>query len=179
MRGNVADYEWLIRGVVEGDALIDAKNVGDLLERVNFYIAGKRYFCIAIKCVEEMTDVQIPIRIKKACAHISRIMERELYSYIGSRFYVIALISEENSSRGEIIKKLVRYVEKYCGFSVQVGVGKSYGEVEKLSYSRVEACEALGSIKNEAQIAFVDDIYVTRSSTTVKMANERRRVIYK
>jgi len=168
---------WFVRSLAEGDSLLDEVSLSSLSAQLALPFGETRYFCMVVKYTDAgLEDPHLPTALQKACVQAAKHFSDRIYTYIGARFYVVMVVPER-SDRVAAANRLVQLVCKHAQSPVQIGVGRSYQQLGKLSYSRVEAYEALGNMGPGEQIAYIDDIYVTRSITTRKLESEKQRIL--
>ena len=173
------ENEWFIRQIAEGDPALDGATITRLSQQLGFPRSQKRWFCIAARLAapEGMTaDAQLPITLYSACQAAQKLYPGAFYCYIGTNLCVVMVVTED-TDRTVVANTLHQHISKRCGLPLQFGVGRSYPQIDKLSYSRVEAYEALGELSENGQISYIEDIYASRSITTRKLDSQRRRII--
>jgi len=169
--------EWFLQALAEGYAALDNDTAYRMSEQLNFSL-NEKYFCVVARYKHEKlfrTDINMTVLLHKACLSAIKNLEGYPYSYIGNQFYVVMIIAEVGT-KTKVISKLKEDVEKRCGQQIQFGVGRSYEELERLNYSRVEAYEALANI-GEQEVVYSDDLYVTQNITARKLDKEKQRII--
>lgn len=180
MKRKAGQTEWFIRQIAEGDSVLDETSIDRLSGQLGIRFRRCGYFCVAARYADggEMTsDAHLPLSLRSACAAAGKNLDSDFYCYIGARLWVIMVLSDDGGDRAALAEKLHQSLERHCERPVQLGVGRSYRQIGKLSYSRVEAYEALGSIGEGGKLSFIDDIYVMRSLTTRKLESEKRKVV--
>lgn len=173
-----ANAEWFVRAVAEGEDALDTPTVHRLAAQLGLKLEDGG-FCAVVQYADSSQATagaeQLP-RLLTACGSAAKDMDLVAYGYIGSHLCVVMVVCVEPALRDQTIRKLFAGISRHSQLPVRLGVGRCYC-VEKLSYSRVEAYEALAGIVEGEGISYVDDIYVTRSITTRKQESEKRRVI--
>ncbi len=172
--------EWFIRQVAEGTSGLDANEIYQMANNLAPSLFAYKCFCLVVwLCNEEdlAAHANLPVELWDVCQHAQRQICPEAACYIGNQFRTVMVVSETENNRTALVEKLYRSIEKGFGRPVRIGVGRSYGEINKLNYSRAEAHEALNSNETAGGVFYIDDIYVNRSSTTRKLEAEKRQVI--
>lgn len=178
MKRKTSEISWFVREITVNSASLDRETIMRMAQQLGIELQERGYFCAAIKYARGMTsDAELPISLYNACMAVSKRMGSDVFGYIGTDFCVVLVIAAEESKRAEKIEKLYQGLSKNCTDLVQIGVGRSYRDITKLSYSRVEAFEALGNIHGAHPVSYIDDIYILRSLTTRKMENEKRKIV--
>ena len=178
MSKKTLDVEWFIRRVLEGDYWLDAGTMLKLSNQLGLQMENKQWYCVAVRYSDQLPSAQDAERINallEACCLAGK--KAEAYCYIGAHLYVVMLIAAGQEERISFLKKLQTNISKYSKSSVQMGVGRVYSDLEKLSYSRVEAYEALRCMAMNDDISYIDDIYAVRSMTSHKLDRDKRRVM--
>ena len=172
--------DWFIRQVAEGDPALDGETIRRFSLQQGFPFDAGAYFCIAVQYAEKRVaqgDITKVFRLVQACAAIGKNLKRSIYCYAGSQLRVVMIISGEDAERPQIVQKIRSGLDRRIEEPVQIGVGRSNADIEKLSYSRVEAYEALNDISADVKVSYIEDVYATRSSTTRKLERERRKIV--
>lgn len=172
--------DWFIRQVAEGDSALDAEVIHRLAQQLGVHFTEGDHFCVAVRYADTsrmISDALAPKELYNACSYAAKTRTGDLYCYIGSHLWTVVVAADTGANRKETVEWLYKSISGRVSDPIQIGVGRSYGDIEKLSYSKVEAYEALNSIDPHAQIFYVEDIYVTRSITTSKLEREKRKVV--
>lgn len=176
-KGNQAD--WFVRALAEGDSLLETDVMLHLSSQLDLTIGYQPFFCIVVRYVNRdqfLSDSKMTTLLHAACNHFCKTYDKNAYCYIGSQLYVV-LILPELDNKYTIIAKAKNHIEKHCKKSVQIGVGRTYQEIDKLNYSRIEAYEVLASVGEHGAVFYIDDFYTTQYITTQKLEHEKKKVI--
>jgi len=160
--------EWLIRQITAGETSLQDSQIRRMAQQMNLKLGDCSYFCVAIRFVKDD-----PQAVFNAALATAKSLKNDVFGYISTHETVILMLSEEKDSRSAAVDKLYRDLSRR--FAVRLGVGRSYHDLGKLSYSRAEALEAARDMSQS--ISYVDDIYVSRSFTTRKLESQRRRIV--
>ena len=169
--------DWLIRQIVEGDASLDAAAICRLADQMEITFDPNGSFCVVFRYVDHsvsLQDVSMTQELLHACTGVGK---RDMYCYVGGYLYVVAVIADASARSNNTLERLYRQVTRRCQSAIQMGVGRVYTNLEKLSYSRVEAYEALNSLSGDGKIAYIEDVYAVRDITTNKHSREKRKIL--
>ena len=172
--------EWFIRQVAEGDSALDAETIKRFSTQLGIPFDTGAYFCVAVQYADAQVireDISKLDKLIQSCVAIAKTLKCDSYCYAGNQMRAVLIISGERADRARIVRKIQSGLAKRISETVQIGVGRSIAEIEKLSYSRVESYEALNYIRKDATVSYIEDIYITRSSTTRKLERERRKIV--
>jgi len=175
-----SNREWFIRQIVEGDSLLNGEVILRMASQLGIKLENKELFCLVARYVDQersLSDVSMPISLYHAAVRAGRSLKNALYCYTGSRLYTVMLIEHGTETQAEVAEQLYTGISRMVDGPIQIGVGRVYKDLEKLSYSRTEAYEALDSVDTDIKISYVEDIYVSRSLTTHKLSREKRKII--
>ena len=170
--------DWFIRGVAEGDPMLDAASVQQLAEQLGIATVSSAFYCIAVQALDHkllIRDANLPVVFLNVCSQVGKNLPGFLHCYLGTKLRVV-FVFHDSMSRELNSQRILSLVSKRLGSSARIGVGKIYRDIMKLSYSRVDAFEALDS-SSVSGIYFADDIYASRSLTNRKLEGEKRHVI--
>ena len=174
------EREWFIRQLAEGDSVFDPPQIDLLAEQLGVHFSGLPYFCLAVRYTHENTvteDVARLLELKRICSDFVRKQKHQAWCYLGSRLCVVLVLPCKDVRRSETVEKLKNALARAIPHPIQIGVGRCYPQVEKLSYSRVESYEALSALTPSECVSYIDDLYVSRSFTTRKLESQRRKII--
>ena len=150
--------------------------INHISTQLGLQLTEKR-FCVVIKYKnEDRADAERIIALYNACFSVGKNIKEFVLCYIGNQLYTV-MIFVDVKEKSRIVLKLKEDISKHCVGAIQIGVGRSYEEIEKLNYSRVEAYEALFNIVEHTDIAYIEDLYVTQNMTAQKLEQEKKRVI--
>ena len=169
--------DWLIRQIAEGDASLDAAAIRRLAEQMGIALGQCGSFCVAFRYADHsaaLQDVAMTQELLQACSAAGK---QAMYCYVGSHLYVVAVITDPSARQSKTLERLYQRVSRHCQNPIQMGVGRVYANLEKLSYSRVEAYEALNSLSGDGRISYIDDVYAIRDITTNKHNREKRQIL--
>ena len=168
--------DWLIRQIAEGDASLDAAAIRCLAEQLSVDFDPKGSFCMAFRYADyyaPLRDASMTQNLLHACQSVAK---QGMCCYIGNYLYVV-VIADAQVRKSNVLEKLYQQVSRHCPCEIQMGVGRVYSNLEKLSYSRVEAYEALNNLSADGKISYIDDVYATRDITTSKHNREKRQIL--
>lgn len=168
-----ATNEWFFRRLMEGDSALNCDSISGLADQLGVTFRECDYFC-AVVCAD---NVLLPNELLKCCKAALKSVRNDSFCYIGDGLCVVLLLSDDNGGRQTVINKLYALLKKSVSCPVRIGVGRAYTNLELLSHSRIEACEALSSIGTAECVSYIDDIYVMRSLTTRKLDGEKRKIV--
>ena len=163
--------EWFIRQITVGEAALEDHQIRQMAREMEIPFQNCGYFCVVIGFAG---DGLPPQALYETAMAVGRTLKNDVFGYIYTHESLLLMLSEEND-RTKVVEKLYRGLSKRLGRPVKLGVGRSYRDLGKLSYSRVEAIEALR--ESSSGICYVDDLYVSRHFTTRKLESQRRRII--
>lgn len=172
--------DWFVRQVAEGDAVLDAAAIHRLASQLGITFHDNGAFCVVIRYADPSvatTDSSKPMALYDACCAACKLQPGGMYCYIGNHLYVVFVITDAAARESKTLEKLYYHVSRHCQDAIQMGVGSVYRNVEKLSYTRVEAFEALNSLAPSGKISYIEDIYATRNITTSKHHREKRQIL--
>lgn len=175
-----AQLEWFVRQVAEGTSGLDSEQICEMSRLLGIPFCAERYFCAVARIIKSETvdkDICAPVQLYRACLQARKQCGQEQYCYIGDNLCTVMIIADSGENRALLVDKLHQSISKYTAGQIRIGVGRSYGDLEKLSYSWVEAYEALNAPGASGSISFIDDIYVSRSITTYKHNREKRQIV--
>ena len=172
--------EWFLRAVVDGDALMDADTIALFAGQMEI-LQGGGYFCVAA-CfagnIQMVENAALPNTLKRCLlAFAKTIYDDDFYCYISDGLCTVLLLPDDGRDRVEVVNKLQNYLARYSPHAVQLGIGRGYRDMTRLSHSKVEAMEAMQSLGTAEGAAFIDDIYTMRSLTTRKLEGRKRQII--
>ena len=173
LKGNKTAYEWFYRRLAEGDSVLSESRICQIADQLGFAFRSCGYFCAVVREVEG----GLPVTLLQNCKTALKSIRNDSFCYIGDGLCVVILLSDDKADRQKVVDKLHVLLNKGGSPQVQIGVGRSYENLEMLSHSRIEACEALSSIGSATCISYIDDIYVMRSLTTRKLDGEKRKIV--
>lgn len=165
--------EWFIRQITVGEASLEDAQIRKLAGRLELPLRDCGYFCVALRFAGEEKD---PRSLFDAALASGKTLKNDVFGYISNYEMVMLMLSDEGNNRSAAVEKLYQNLLKKNASPVKLGVGRSYRDLGKLSYSRVEAVEALRD-SSRSGICYVDDLYVSRQFTTRKLESQRRRII--
>lgn len=165
--------EWFIRQITTGEASLEDVQIRQLARQLELPLKDCGYFCVALRFAGEQKD---PGRLLEAAFAAGKPLKNDVFAYISNYEMVMLMLSDEKGSRGSAVEKLRQNLMKKSPYPVCLGVGRSYRDLGKLSYSRAEAIEALRD-SSHGGLCYVDDLYVSRQFTTRKLESQRRRII--
>lgn len=172
--------EWFLRAVVDGDALMDADTIALFAGQMEI-LQGGGYFCVAARFagnIQMVENAALPITLKRCLlAFAKTIYDDDFYCYISDGLCTVLLLPDDGRDRVEVVNKLQNYLARYSPHAVQLGIGRGYRDMTRLSHSKVEAMEAMQSLGTAEGAAFIDDIYTMRSLTTRKLEGRKRQII--
>lgn len=172
--------EWFLRAVVDGDALMDADTIALFAGQVEI-LQGGGYFCVAARFagnIQMVENAALPNTLKRCLlAFAKTIYDDDFYCYISDGLCTVLLLPDDGRDRVEVVNKLQNYLARYSPYAVQLGIGRGYRDMTRLSHSKVEAMEAMQSLGTAEGAAFIDDIYTMRSLTTRKLEGRKRQII--
>ena len=172
--------EWFLRAVVDGDALMDADTIALFAGQMEI-LQGGGYFCVAARFagnIQMVENAALPNTLKRCLlAFAKTIYDDDFYCYISDGLCTVLLLPDDGRDRVEVVNKLQNYLARYSPYAVQLGIGRGYRDMTRLSHSKVEAMEAMQSIGTAEGAAFIDDIYTMRSLTTRKLEGRKRQII--
>lgn len=171
--------EWFLRAVVEGQQTIDKQTLQQFFLQLGLPYGNGTGFCVTVRYEDRnmaLQSVQNLSLLLSACIKASKGLDTPAYSYIDGNLNVTVIICAQQDQRQVLTKSLYTVVEKKALAAVQMGVGRCY-PLETVSYSHIEADEALFSIVPGGRISDIDDIYAERSISTQKLENEKQKVI--
>ena len=172
--------EWFLRAVVDGDALMDADTIALFAGQMEI-LQGGGYFCVAARFagnIQMVENAALPNRLKRCLlAFAKTIYDDDFYCYISDGLCTVLLLPDDGRDRVEVVNKLQNYLARYSPYAVQLGIGRGYRDMTRLSHSKVEAMEAMQSLGTAEGAAFIDDIYTMRSLTTRKLEGRKRQII--
>ena len=171
--------DWFIRALAEGEPIFEAEVAQALAQQLGLFGHGEALFCVAVSYCDIsklIDDAMMPVQLLHACNLVGKGIPGFLHAYFGAKLRIVMVFCEKiarNAAVDRLYSGLARRLDK----PVKLGIGKAYTDIRKLSYSRVDAFEALDVMPSGTNISFIDDIYVSRSITTRKLEGEKRRVI--
>lgn len=165
--------EWFIRQITVGEASMEDAQIRQLAGQLDLPLRDCGYFCIALRFAGEEKE---PQSLFDAALVAGKPLKNDVFAYISSYEMVMLMVSDEGGSRSSAVEKLRKNLQKKSLHPVRLGIGRSYRDLGKLSYSRVEAIEALRD-SSHGGLCYVDDLYVSRQFTTRKLESQRRRII--
>ena len=172
--------EWFLRAVVDGDALMDADTIALFAGQMEI-LQGGGYFCVAARFagnIQMVENAALPNMLKRCLlAFAKTIYDDDFYCYISDGLCTVLLLPDDGRDRVEVVNKLQNYLARYSPYAVQLGIGRGYRDMTRLSHSKVEAMEAMQSLGTAEGAAFIDDIYTMRSLTTRKLEGRKRQII--
>ena len=172
--------EWFLRAVVDGDALMDADTIALFAGQMEI-LQGGGYFCVASRFagnIQMVENAALPNTLKRCLlAFAKTIYDDDFYCYISDGLCTVLLLPDDGRDRVEVVNKLQNYLARYSPYAVQLGIGRGYRDMTRLSHSKVEAMEAMQSLGTAEGAAFIDDIYTMRSLTTRKLEGRKRQII--
>jgi AraC-like DNA-binding protein len=172
--------EWFLRAVVDGDALMDADTIALFAGQMEI-LQGGGYFCVAARFagnIQMVENAALPNTLKRCLlAFAKTIYDDDFYCYISDGLCTVLLLPVDGHDRVEVVNKLQNYLARYSPYAVQLGIGRGYRDMTRLSHSKVEAMEAMQSLGTAEGAAFIDDIYTMRSLTTRKLEGRKRQII--
>ena len=172
--------EWFLRAVVDGDALMDADTIALFAGQMEI-LQGGGYFCVAARFagnIQMVENAALPNTLKRCLlAFAKTIYDDDFYCYISDGLCTVLLLPDDGRDRVEVVNKLQNYLARYSPHAVQLGIGRGYRDMTRLSHSKVEAMEAMQSLGTAEGAAFIDDIYTMRSLTTRKLEGRKRQII--
>ncbi len=180
MKQRNAGLEWFIRALTEGDSLLEPDIIERFSAQLGLSFPDIAHFCVVVRYADAAlaaSDVTAADHLLRCCINAGKTLETEVYTYLGAHLCVVMLIPMPNGKRGPLVNKLLRSISRHSMADVRLGVGRSYRDADKISYSRVEAYEALYNIQPQQQISYIDDFYKNRDITTNKMESQRRKVV--
>lgn len=180
MKGKMTQSQWLIRQMAEGDVVLDHSVICRLAEQLGLTLSEAGGFCVAVRYTQlsdALEDAGKVLALQNACGAACRQEKGKLHCYIGSHLHVVLVATEPRLRESNTLEKLYRTISQHSPAPIQMGVGSVCRDLEKLSYSRVEAYEALQSLAQTGTLAYVEDIYATRSLTTLKHTREKRQIM--
>lgn len=173
MNQNRKNEEWFIRQITTGEASLEDTQIRQIAQQMDIPLQDCGYFCVALRFAGEEKD---PQRLLEAALVAGKPLRNDMFAYISNYEMVMLMISDAGNNRSAAVEKLYQTLLKKSPYPVCLGVGRSYRDMGKLSYSRVEAMEALRG-NTRGGICYVDDLYVSRQFTTRKLESQRRRII--
>ena len=172
--------EWFLRAVVDGDALMDADTIALFAGQMEI-LQGGGYFCVAARFagnIQMVENAALPNTLKRCLlAFAKTIYDDDFYCYISDGLCTVLILPDDGRDRVEVVNKLQNYLARYSPYAVQLGIGRGYRDMTRLSHSKVEAMEAMQSLGTAEGAAFIDDIYTMRSLTTRKLEGRKRQII--
>ena len=165
--------EWFIRQITVGEASLEDAQIRQLAAQMKLPLQDCGYFCVALRFAGNETD---PKGLFDASLAAGKTLKNDVFGYISNYEMVMLILSDEKNNRSAAVEKLYQNLLKKNTSPMKLGVGRSYRDLGKLSYSRVEAVEALRD-NTRGMICYVDDLYVSRQFTTRKLESQRRRII--
>ena len=172
--------EWFIRQVAEGTSGLDAEQICQMSRLLGIPFCAERYFCAVARFTEAgQPDSNLckPLQLYHACLQAKKQSQQEMYCYIGDQLGTVMVIADTDGNRAAVMDKLYQSIAKSISANIRIGVGRSYDDLKKLSYSWVEAYEVLNTFGDNGPVSFIDDIYVSRSMTTYKHNQEKRQIV--
>lgn len=170
--------DWFVRAMAAGDVVMDSESACQMSEQLGVRLSGK-YYCIVARYKQEeqpRIDANLTVLLYEGCLSALKNLEGYSYCYIGNQLYIV-IVLEDMREKTSTVLKLKDVIEKNCGKQVQLGVGRSYCEIEKLNYSRVEAYESLANVSNQDEISYIEDLYVIQNITSPKLDREKQGII--
>jgi len=180
LRKNIAGASWFIRQVAEGDSVLDAETISRMSVQLGLSLGSSNAFCVTFRYehFNLLTDDAIkPQTLYNACMMAVKALDIDAYCYIGNHLYTVMILIDSGLRNVRNLERIYRNVSRHCQDTIQMGVGRTCRSIEKLSYSRVEAYEALNCIPEGSKISYIDDIYVIRNVTTYKHHREKRQIV--
>ena len=165
--------EWFIRQITVGEASLEDSQIRQLAAQLELPLRDCGYFCMALRFDGEEKD---PQSLFDAALAAGKTLKNDVFAYISNYEMIMLTVSDDNGSRSGMVEKFRQNLLKKSPYPVRLGVGRSYRDLGKLSYSRVEAIEAIRD-SNHGGLCYVDDLYVSRQFTTRKLESQRRRII--
>lgn len=169
--------EWFFRLLAEGDPTMDEGMLQFFAEELGLSLQKGEYFCIVL----QLFDVQAKsakriLRLFQDLKRASSKSQRLLYTFVGKNLSVVAIVRGKGGERERFCTALYRRMTLNGKDPLKMGVGRSFGELLRLSDSLAEAYEAIGSVRR-AEIRYIDDIYALRSFTAGKTEPKISRVL--
>ena len=171
---------WFVRQVAEGDSSLDAETIMKFSEQLDVSLATGSYFCIAVQFADNTIlheNISRLAELEDVCAKLDKTLKNNIYCYTGPQMRVVMVVSAEQADRTKTAQSIYDSITRKIGDPIRMGVGRSIRDIEKLSYSRVEAYEAINYAGKDIAVSYIEDIYATRSSTTRKLDREKRKVV--
>lgn len=172
--------EWFVRQVAEGTSGLNSEQIGEMSRLLEIPFCAERYFCAVASFSESQESdpgICMPLQLYQACLHAKKQSQQELYCYIGDQLCTVMVIADTDCNRAAVMGRIYQSITKSVSENIRIGVGRSYDDLKKLSYSWVEAYEAVNISDNGSPISYVDDIYASRSMTTYKHYQEKRQIV--
>jgi two-component system response regulator YesN len=173
LKGTKSANEWFYRRLAEGDSALDHDAINKIADQLGIAFRSCGYFCAVVR---EMTG-NLPFALLQSCRAALKSMQNDSFCYIGDGLCAVILLSDDHGSRQAVVAKLQAILKKNGVSQIQIGVGRTYENLEMVSHSRIEASEALSGVGTAACISYIDDIYVMRSLTTRKLDGEKRKIV--
>ena len=170
----------MTRLIVNGDSALDYETIRRLSKELGMYYGDIPYFCVVVKYgegIEMSSTTELPASLYKLCLLATRELKIEAESFVGTHMCVVVLLHGKNNERQHIVKRFADSLQAKSLYPVQIGVGKSYEDPEKICYSRVEAYEALRNTSAKQWVFYIDDVYMIHSITAHTQEREKRKVI--
>lgn len=179
MMNSSTSTQWLIRALAEGEPILDQETAMSLSKVLSLYPNGKSLYCIAVSyCdISDLSlDPTMPTVLINNCTQACKNLPGYIGGYLGSGLRAV-LVFYGATHRQLVANRIYSMLSRRLEKAVRVGVGKAYSDIKKMSYSCVDAFEALDAQKNDPGLFFIDDIYASRSITTRKLDGEKRQII--
>lgn len=171
---------WFVRQITEGDSSLDAEVITKFSEQLNINFADGSYFCIAVQYVDNTIlyeNISRFAELESVCSRLEKTLKNNIYCYMGPQMRVVMVVSADEADRSKTADLIYANITKKISEPIQMGVGRRIEDIEKLSYSRVEAYEALNYADKDITVSYIEDVYVTRNSTTRKLDREKRKIV--
>jgi len=169
--------EWFFRLLAEGDPTVNEDTLWRFSEEMGLNLRGGEYFCIALQYLVPMWEsTKHVLRLHQELKRASAKSRRVLYTFVGKNLSVVAIVRGKGGERERFCTALYRRLSSKGARPLQMGVGRSFSQLIRLSSTAAEAYEALGN-RHRAEIRYIDDIYATRSLTAGKTEPQMTRVL--
>lgn len=170
--------KWISKKLIP--TLLEIEQLTNIAETLNIQFNNERYCCLAVRYWKESntsTDINTALRLYDAVFNAAKMFHFGPFCYIGSRLYIVLLVPYEKVSSYTVIKKFYDSICAACDCAVQIGIGQGYSEIDKLSYSCIEAFEALDGIAEGAEISYIEDIHTMLSISARKATNKKQKIL--
>ena len=149
LKGTKSANEWFYRRLAEGDSALDHDAIHKIADQLGITFRSCGYFCAVVR---EMTG-SLPFALLQSCRAALKSMQNDSFCYIGDGLCVVILLSDDYGSRQAVVAKLQAILKKNGVSQIQIGVGRTYENLEMVSHSRIEASEALSGVGAAACIS--------------------------